>query len=120
MIKKADLSLDFSIYHKPTSTMHAITSDSHCPFQYKQAAFHSMAHRLCMFPLSIEHYKNEYDYIKSVAIVNGYSIAMVDNIIKKHAKKAKLLNSTTLISSVDNSNKTKVSMSYVPQITNKL
>lgn len=119
VIKKDDHSLEFSIYHKPTSTMRVITSDSHCPFQYKQAAFHSMAHRLCTLPLSIEHYKNEYDYMKSVAVVNGYQISIVDNIIKKHAKKAKKLNATTL-TPLDKPEKTRVSVSYIPQITNKL
>lgn len=88
VIKKHDNLLEFAVYHKPTSTMRVITSDSFCPFQYKQAAFHSMAHRLCNLPLSIQHYKNEYEYIKSVADVNGYPINMVDKIIKKHAKRA--------------------------------
>jgi hypothetical protein len=121
VIKKLDNSLEFSVYHKPTSTMRVITSDSHCPFQYKQAAFHSMAHRLCNLPLSIQHYKNEYDYIKKVADVNGYSEKMVDNIIRKHARKAKRKNLSTMqnVSNVSNE-KRKVSMGYTPIITNKL
>lgn len=120
VIKKSDRSLEFAVYHKPTSTMRVITSDSFCPFQYKLAAFHSMAYRLCSLPLSIEHFKNEYDYMKTVAEVNGYSVSMIDKIIQKHAKKIKRLNSTTLTSSLEKSEKTRVSVSYIPEITNKL
>lgn len=120
VIKKQDGSIEFAIYHKPTSTKRVITSDSFCPFQYKQAAFHSMAHRLCTIPLSIEHFKNEYDYIKSVAVINGYPIAMIDNIIKKHSKKAKRMNATMLTSCLDKKEEIRVSVSYIPEITNKL
>lgn len=117
--KKLDHSLEFSIYHKPTSTMRVITSDSHCPFQYKQASFHSMAHRLCTLPLSIEHYRNEYEYMKSLATFNGYPISLIDSIIKKHAKKSKRLNLTTLLD-LDKPEKRRVAVSYVPKITNNL
>lgn len=119
--KKSDKSLEFSVFHKPTSTMRVITSDSFCPFQYKRAAFHSMAHRLCTLPLSIEHYKREYEYIKNVADVNGYSEKMVDDIIKSHAKKAKRKNMSTHFDVSNNENKkVRVSMCYAPIITNKL
>lgn len=118
--KKLDHTIEFSIYHKPTSTMRVITSDSHCPFQYKQSSFHSMAHRLCTVPLSIEHYKNEYDYMKQIATKNGYPISMVDKIIKKHANKNKKLNATTLSPCLDKSEKKRVAVSYIPRITNHL
>lgn len=120
VIKKLDGTIEFAIYHKPTSTQRVITSDSYCPIQYKQAAFHSMAHRLCTIPLSITHYKAEYEYIKTTALVNGYPISMVDKIIKNHAKKVKKLNSTTLIPCEEKSEKKRVSVHYIPQITNKL
>lgn len=121
MIKKYDNSLEFSVYHKPTSTMRVITSDSHCPMQYKQAAFHSMAHGLCNLPSSIEHYKREYDYIKQVTDLNGYPQKMVDKIIKIHAKRAKI-KSVSTHSNVftQNNEKKKISMCYQPIITNKL
>lgn len=109
------------MYHKPTSTRRVITSDSFCPFQYKQAAFHSMAHRLCSLPLSIKHYKHEYEYIKSVADVNGYSENIVDKIIANHAKKVKRKNMSTFFNNKERENeKKKVSMSYAPTITTKL
>lgn len=121
IIKKFDNTLEFAIYHKPTSTMRVITNDSHCSFKTKQAAFHSLAHRLCTIPLSIKHYKDEYDYISNVAKVNGYQQSMVDDIIKKHAKIVNRTNMTTLIP-IDDSQKEKqfVSMFYQPTITNKL
>lgn len=101
--------------------MHVITSDSFCPIQYKQAVFHSMAHRLCTLPLSVENYKREYDYIKSVADANGYSEKMVDDIIKNHANKVKRKSMSTFFSH-PNSDKEKkrLSMCYAPIITNKL
>lgn len=46
-----------------------------------------MIHRLCKLPLLITDYRREYQYIKDVANVNGYSKVMVDALAKKHAQK---------------------------------
>ena len=72
-----------------------------------------------LIPLSANNYKNEYDYIKSVANINGYPVSMVDNIIKKHAKKHKKINITTLLN-LEINEKRRVAVSYVPQITNAM
>lgn len=85
--RKIDNSLEFEIFHKPTSTKRIIPSDSFCPTSYKNAAFHSMCHRLCKIPLSITSYMKEYSYIQEIAYENGYHSSIVDNIVNKHSKK---------------------------------
>ena len=82
--------IDISVYHKPTSTLRFITTDSHCPIQHKLAAFHSLTYRLCKLPLSASSYKAEYEYIKKVADMNGYSDQLVDKLILKHSNKIRI------------------------------
>lgn len=76
--------------------MRTITSDSHCPIQHKQSAFHSAIHRLCRLPLSISNYKKEHEYIKEMARVNGYNPDLIDKLVKKHSQKVTRSNLTTL------------------------
>jgi len=71
MLRRVENYIEVSIYHKPTSTMRTITNDSHSPIQHKVAAYHSMVHRLCRMPLSVASFKEEYEYIKSTAAING-------------------------------------------------
>jgi hypothetical protein len=61
MVKRQDNKLIFDVYRKPTSTKRYITADSFHPQFQKNAAFHSMAHRLCNFNLSEEKYLKEKD-----------------------------------------------------------
>lgn len=116
--------IEVSVYHKPTSTLRFITKDSHCPNEQKKAAFHSLIHRLCKLPLSPKNYKSEYEYIKKVANMNGYSEILVDRLIFKHSnkiRKSKL--STLFLQNKNNSNqveKKRVSMGFVPEISNKI
>jgi hypothetical protein len=56
MVKRQYNQLIFDVYRKPTSTKRYITADSFHPQSQKNAAFHSMAHRLCNFNLSEEKY----------------------------------------------------------------
>lgn len=112
--------IEIGIYHKPTSTLRTITSDSHCTIQHKLAAYHSFIHRLCRLPLSIANFKREYEHIKRVARANGYSENMVDNLIRKHSKKMKQSNLTTFFTQNASQDKQKVSMSFEPVITNKI
>jgi len=113
--------IEFGIFHKPTSTKRTITSDSNCPIQHKLAAYHSMAHRLVRLPLSITNYKNEYEYIKETANLNGFSVEVVDKIIYQHAKKVKKWNLSTLFAqNIEKDTRQRVSMVFAPQITNKL
>lgn len=119
-LQKVNEKIEIAIYHKPTSTMRTITNDSFCPIQHKLAAYHSFIHRLCRVPLSIVNYMKEYEYIKKTALVNGYSVKMVENLIYKHSLKVKNSNLTTFFSQRENTQKQRVSMHFAPKITNKL
>lgn len=112
--------VEIGVFHKPTSTQRLIPATSNCPIQHKMAAFHSMAHRLCNLPLSVRTYKEEYDYIKQAASVNGYRIEEIDRIIKKHADKARKNILTTLFSQDKQEKKQRVRLTFLPKITNKL
>lgn len=119
-LRRIDDKIDVGVYHKPTSTMRTITSDSFCPIQHKQAAYHSPIHRLCRLPLSVANFKKEYDYICETARVNGYRQDMVDKLVYKHSNKVKKSNLTTFFSQKDTVKNQRVSFAFVPQITNKL
>lgn len=119
-VQRVNNKLEIGVYHKPTSTMRTITSDSHCPIQHKQAAYHSLIHRLCRLPLSIANYKKEYEHIMETARVNGYSAKMVDNFIYKHSRKVNNSNQTTMFSQRDEPTRKRVSIQFIPSITNKL
>lgn len=83
IIHRTNETVQFSVYHKPTSTIRTITSNSFCPIQHKLAANHSAIHRLCRLPLSIANHMEEYQYIKETANVNGYSEKMVEKLVYK-------------------------------------
>ncbi|XP_055308425.1 uncharacterized protein LOC129572488 [Sitodiplosis mosellana] len=108
------------VYHKETSTKRAIPNTSHCAIQHKLAGFHSMIHRLCRLPLSVADYKKEYDHIKQIAKVNGYDENLVDTIVYKHSEKVRKSNLSTLFSQKEENEHKRVSVSFVPSITNKL
>lgn len=112
--------VELAVYHKPTSTQRFIPSTSHCPIQHKMAPFHSMAHRLCKLPLSITHYKREYDYIQQAAKVNGFDSADIDRIIKHHSDKIRKNRLTTFFSQLKKEDPYRVCLTYAPKITNKL
>lgn len=122
MLQNIGGKIDFSVNHKSTSTMRYIPSDSHTPIQHKHAAFHSMVHRLVKFPLSVTNYKIEYDRIKQIANLNGYNPSMIDKMIKKHTRKVMRSRMTSLYTqnSLNNLDKKRVCLTFVPEITNKL
>lgn len=112
--------IDISIYRKPTNTNRYITNDSHCPRKTKMAAFHSMVFRLCKLPLSIQNYMNELKKIKEIADVNGYYEKDIDFIVKKHAKRIKDNERTTLFLQNKEQELRRVSFEFIPQVTNHL
>jgi hypothetical protein len=126
MLKRKNNKIEFEIFHKPTSTTRYITSDSHSPHQHKVAAFHSMVHRLCRIPLKIEAYMKEYKYILELANINGYNGKMIDEMIAKHARKIKKSSLSTLFRQEKYlerqafDERTRVCMTFVPEVTNKL
>lgn len=81
---------EFSIFHKPSHTDITIHNTSFHPQQHKLAAFHSMVHRLLHIPLSDENFNTEVNYIKQVAVNNGYSSTIIDDLLKKKTQKKTL------------------------------
>lgn len=120
MLNRIQNKIEIGIYHKPTTTMRTITSDSHTHIAHKQAAFHFLAYRLCRLPLNIYEYMKEYAYMKETAIVNGYSTELVEKLVRKHAKRVKTSNLTTLFSQREPEQKQRMAITFVPEITNKL
>lgn len=120
-LQRKDNKIEVAVYHKPTTTMRTITSDSHCPIQHKQAAYHSAVHRLCKLPLSISNFKREYEYLKETARVNGYNPDLIDKLTKLHSKKVTRSNLSTFFSLREEEEEySRVSMRFEPNITNKL
>ncbi|XP_044738897.1 uncharacterized protein LOC123300392 [Chrysoperla carnea] len=89
--------LAFNIYRKPTNVDRFIPKDSFSHWSHKMAAFNFLVHRLTTYPLSTTNYKKELDYIKNVAVLNGYSTNVIDQLLKK-AKWRKSLKETTTLS----------------------
>lgn len=81
-----------------------------------------MIHRLCKVPLPVEYYMKEYKYIQEVAAINGYHSSIVDKIVKIHSNKLRNSNNSTffLQNNTTISQKKRVSMHFVPEITGKL
>ena len=119
-LKRVNKKIEIGVHHKPTSTQRVITSDSNCAIQHKEAAFHSMCHRLCRLPLNAENFRKEYMYIKDVAKKNGYSEIFVDRIVKKHSNKVTRSNLSTHFSQIQTNEKKKVAFNFIPAVTNKL
>lgn len=108
--------MKFGIYRKPTSTDRYITCDSNHFGAQKQAAFHSMAHRLFHIPMEREDFVAERNKIHHAAKLNGYDECFVDRILRKHERKRHRENSTTLKPEKDE--KQRISIPFYPKITN--
>lgn len=98
-ITKVTDHLEFNIYRKPTHTDNIIPNISNTPIQFKLASLRSLIYRLLNTPLNKKDFENEKKIIYDIAIKNGYSHNIVNNIIKKTWRKIKLKASTTLIQS---------------------
>lgn len=76
--------LGFKIYRKPTNTCTFINAKSfHCS-NHKHAAFNSMVFRACSIPMSETHFEEEINFIKTVAIKNGFSTGFLNGMIRRH------------------------------------
>lgn len=113
-----DNQLKFAIYRKPTSTDRYITSDSNHYGAQKQAAFHSMAHRLFNIPMEKEDFVAERKRIHSAAEMNGYGKDFVDKILRKHERKKHRQTATTL--HPDKEEIKRISLPFYPQMTNPI
>ncbi|KAJ8956538.1 hypothetical protein NQ318_019261, partial [Aromia moschata] len=96
-IRNSENKLEFDVYRKETATLRYIPNDSHHPFQHKMASFNFLIHRLLNFPLSKERFEHEKQLIKNIAKSNGYSVHLIDKLIRKHTFKRTLYNSTTFL-----------------------
>lgn len=114
--RTADNKLKFGIYRKPTSTDRYITSDSNHYGAQKQAAFHSMVHRLFSIPMEKDDFVAERDKIHNAAVVNGYGKEFVDKILRKHQRKKHRLDATTLRPEKEEAQR--ISLPFYPKLTN--
>ncbi|XP_055527541.1 uncharacterized protein LOC129720131 [Wyeomyia smithii] len=116
--RKEDRLLKFSIYCKPTSTDRYITSDSNHFGGQKQAAFHSMAHRLYNIPMENAEFAEENEHIHKAAEVNGYEEGFVNKILQTHLRKRHRQMSTTL--QPEREEIKRVNLPFYPKITNPI
>ncbi|XP_055527924.1 uncharacterized protein LOC129720461 [Wyeomyia smithii] len=116
--RKDNNKLKFGIYRKPTSTDRYITADSNHFGGQKQAAFHSMAHRIFNIPMEEQEFLAEKETIYKAAELNGYDKQFVDKILRKHERKKHRRDATTLIP--ENEEIRRVSLPFYPTITNPL
>lgn len=121
-LKRNRTKIEFSIYRKPTTTQQLIHESSNHHPRHKEAAFHSMIHRLVNVPMKEENFKEELKYIKETAKINGYKEDMINNILKKHSRKKYLKDVTTLNNDKENEEDIKgwISLPYYTPITNEL
>ena len=118
MSKKEDGSLAFGIYRKPTSTDRYITSDSNHFGAQKQAAFHSMAHRLYNIPMEEAEFAAEKTRIYKAAEVNGYNQEFVNRILRKHDRRKRRRNITTLQPQTEEVRR--ISLPFYPKLSNPI
>jgi hypothetical protein len=114
MVERQNNHLSFDVYRKPTSTDRYITADSFHPQSHKDAAFHSMAHRLCNFQLSEENYVREKGRIVEIGRMNGYDPQRINKIIEKHEKVQHRQSLTTLDSSSKLDQRKRISVPFYP------
>jgi len=81
-LKKSGNSLKYSIYRKPTKTDQTIHVSSYHSAAHKRSAYNSMIYRLLHVPMSPADFTGELNIIKHIAVSNGYSSKMVENILK--------------------------------------
>ncbi|XP_055590415.1 uncharacterized protein LOC129742532 [Uranotaenia lowii] len=114
--RNEDNTIKFEIYWKPTSTDRYITVDSRHFGAQKQAASHSIAHRLYHIPLEKPEFEDEKQKIFDAGIVNGNDNDFVLKILHKHARKKHRSDATTL--TPDKEESQRVSLPFYPKLTN--
>lgn len=79
----------FQIYRKPTQSDLIIPKNSNHPWHQKLASFRFMINRLLKVPLSHTNFNREKSVIIQLALTNGYSKTMIENMIRNINKKLK-------------------------------
>lgn len=110
--------LDFQIYRKPTHTDTTIPASSCHPLQHKLAAFRSYVHRLLSVPLSTDSYVKELNILYQIAMSNGYSKTIIDNLIKK--KQRHRVRSLMYACPTQSPNKYSGSLTYIGPLSDKI
>ncbi|KAJ8938030.1 hypothetical protein NQ318_003334 [Aromia moschata] len=110
VIRNCENKLEFDVYRKETATLKYIPNDSHHHFQHKMASFNFLIH--------LKRFEHEKQLIKNIAKSNGYSVHLIDKLIRKHTFKRTLYNSTTFRRDTDNSKF--ASLPYEPKFTQGL
>ena len=118
-IIKNNNKIEYDIYRKPTHTEICIHRNSRHPMQQKLSTFHSLIHRLQKIPLTKEKYNKELNYIKNLAIKNGYNTDMINNLIKKSERKEELRKLTAL-KTIDNNTYKWITLTYTGSETHKI
>lgn len=113
---------ELDIYRKPTNTLRYITSDSFHSFEHKMSAFHSMIFRALNIPMTIETKIKEFQKIKDIAKINGYTEELIEDLTIAHRRKQELRNYTTLdlIRNEGNDEKKYSKFYFYPEITSKI
>jgi hypothetical protein len=88
--------ISFDIYRKPTDAPLCIPYDSHHPISHKLAAFESALFRMWVIPLSGARRQSELDYIRKMAVMNGYKEEIITKLNKKHERRWRLKKYTKL------------------------
>lgn len=114
--RKEDNKVKFGIYRKPVSTDRYITSDSNHHGSQKQAAFHSMVHRLYNIPMEKKEFEEEKNRIHESAELNGYDKVFVNKILRKHERKKHRRAATTF--EAEREDIRRISLPFYPKVTN--
>jgi hypothetical protein len=88
--------ISIDIFRKPTDNPLCIPSNSNHPHSHKLAAFESNIFRMWNLPLTDERREKEFNYIKIMAHINGYTTDVVEKINEKHKRRNELRSLTTL------------------------
>ena len=110
-LTNVDNKLQFNIFHKPTHTDMVIHNSSLHPFPQKLASFRCYIHRLLTIPLNHNNFLNELNLIKQIAINNGYTEQLIDNLV--HKKQQKLALQLVYPKQISNKSKKYFSLSYI-------
>jgi len=120
LIKRENNAIKFSIYRKETDNDRFIDNKSmHC-IQHKNASLNFLIHRLLSIPLQELDFNDEWRKIINIAIKNGYSEKMCENILHKKKIKIDDRNFSSLLKIENQNDGDYICLPFYPQITNKI
>ena len=120
LVHREEIRFTLKIYRKPSTTMRFIPENSFCNNRHKTASFNSMIYRACNIPMEPKHFDEEINYIKDIAIFNGFNVKLVDSIKSKQLARKKLKSCTTLLPIDEKEPVRRHKIIYYPKITNQI